>query len=440
MERKNNQWVVPGISDHPLREQLTNEIHARPSPALHTPARLSHLALASGEPKTGEDRDHVAALCRRFSAAVPPPDAKYWHVNLGVFHLNWERHTEFSTYTFIREGAFSEPFREPVITLVPHDWLKDLAGDILVAIHVAIETDAMPQRTPEQLAELFISDNIAGSQVASGAAQVWTDFRLHSDGFSRILIRDSQLGLRQTGRLVQRLLDIETYRMMALLAFPIAQDYSGKVTNADQTLSDLTQQMLQNTDPDDERQLFDKLSRLAAEVERLAATSNYRFSAARAYYALVQRRIAELREERTERRPTIREFMERRLAPAMRTCESVHERLDVLSRRVARAGNLLRTRVDLALEKQSRDLLDSMNRRAHLQLRLQQTVEGLSVVVLSYYLIGLLSYGAKALKATGLSIDSDLLLGVAIPIVIGAVWLGMRRLHHRLNKEHDQDH
>jgi uncharacterized membrane-anchored protein len=184
-----------------------------------------------------------------------------------------------------------------------------------------------------------------------------------------------------------------------------------------------------------ERKLLDELMKLSSEIEDVAAATTYRFSAARAYYALVLRRVEELREQRVEGLQTLSEFVDRRLAPAMRTCEAVSERLETLSRRVSRASQLLRARVEIQLEAQNRDLLESMNRRAHLQLRLQQTVEGLSVAAITYYLASLVGYLAKGAKAVGLPVDSDLATAAAIPLVALATWLGLRRLHRHLRRE-----
>ena len=169
-------------------------------------------------------------------------------------------------------------------------------------------------------------------------------------------------------------------------------------------------------------------------MERITAATTYRFGASRAYDALVERRIAELREARLPNVQTWREFMDRRLAPALRTVASVRERQESLSTRISRAANLLRTRVDVALEQQNRDLLQSMNQRAQLQLRLQETVEGLSVVVLSYYLVGLVSYAVKALSKLGLPLNPDLTTGLAIPVVVGAVGWGMHRMRRHLTQ------
>jgi uncharacterized membrane-anchored protein len=150
--------------------------------------------------------------------------------------------------------------------------------------------------------------------------------------------------------------------------------------------------------------------------------------------------VQELREERVEGLQTIDEFLERRLAPAMRTCEAVMARLETLSARIARAGELLRTRVDVALEAQNSDVLRSMNRRAKMQLRLQQTVEGLSIAAISYYLVGLVGlvgYAAKAAKTTGLSLDVDIVTGLSIPVVVGLVGAALWRLRRQVARDAD---
>ena len=354
-------------------------------------------------------------------------------VDCGPFRLKWERHSEFSAFILTRPvTAGEEWFAVPPIELPPRDWRAGLAGDLLVATHLALWPESKPPMTAETLRALFSASNINGCLVADGVAMVWSDFRIHPDGFTRILALDRGLRATQAGRLVQRLLNIETYRLMAMLAFPLARQVGGEITCIENRLADLTGCMNQNAGLEQDHALLAELSALAADMERITASTTYRFGASRAYYDLVERRIAELRASRVPSVQTLWEFTDRRLAPAMRTVAAVRERQDSLSARIARAANLLRTRVDVALEQQNRDLLHSMDRRAGLQLRLQETVEGLSVVVLSYYLVGLISYAVKALSKLGLPLNPDLVAGLAIPVVIVAVGLSMRRLRRRL--------
>ena len=424
-----------GLCEHPLRNELDQEFHARPFERLEPPCLISHLALLSGAGAEAIERDHaqITRLCIHYGVTPPAPGAVHLSVDCGLFRLKWERHSEFSAYTFIRPVEQGEEwFAAPPITLPPATWRSGLDGKLLVATHLALRHEPDPPVTTEALHTLFSVSNLSGGLVADGVAMVWSDFRTHSDGFTRILALDQGLRPTQAGRLVQRLLNIETYRLMAMLAFPLARQVGSKITRIENRLADLTGRMNQNAGLEQDHALLAELSALAADVERITASTTYRFGASRAYYDLVGRRIAELREQRMSGVQTLQEFTDRRLAPAMRTVATVRERQDSLSARIARAANLLRTRVDVALEQQNRDLLRSMDRRADLQLRLQETVEGLSIVVLSYYLVGLVSYAVKALSKLGLPLNPDLAAGLAIPVVFAVVGLSMRRLRRNL--------
>jgi uncharacterized membrane-anchored protein len=427
--------------DHPQREALTREVHARPFAPLFPPERATHIATVSGEGGAEADRAHLIDLCARLHVQAPPGGSNHAFIDFGAFRLKWERHGEFCTWTFFVRGVFADPFEPPAIASVPTDWLVALPGERLVATHVAIEPRERAERTAHDLPAGFARDVLAGSRLADGVGAAWTDFRLHDDGYSRILVQDRGfLDPWQAGRMVQRLLEIETYRLMALLALPIARDAGPRIAAVDRELTAITTEMgdLRDSgaDPGAERRLLERLMALAVEIERVTASGDYRFGAARAYHALVGARIAELREQRADPGvPTLGEFMERRFAPAMRSAAATAARLQILAERLARAGTLLRTRVDIALEAQNQQLLASMDRRARLQLRLQQTVEGLSVAAISYYVVGLIGYASRALEAGGLHTPHDLVTGLAIPLVVGLVWWGIRRLRRHIEAE-----
>jgi len=140
----------------------------------------------------------------------------------------------------------------------------------------------------------------------------------------------------------------------------------------------------------------------------------------------VQARIRELREERIEGMPTIAEFLERRFGPAMDTCKAVWQRHEQAAGRVARAVDLLRTRVNLAQEEDTARLLEGMNQTARSQLRLQHAVEGLSVAAISYYVLSLFAVALKALHAVHLPLDPETVEGILIIPVVLVVLLATR--------------
>ncbi|NFV82037.1 DUF3422 family protein [Magnetospirillum aberrantis] len=424
------------LTEHPGRRALAGEVHARPYEQLVAPVRASHVAILHHGLTATDERAFLTELLAAHGVEPPGENAAHLSRDLGALRLKWERHSEFSTYTFLRFDPFDHPFAAPALELAPTDWLERMPGAVIAALHVAVDKGS---HSSDGLSALFDGNMLIGSKVLGGAGEAWTDFRLHADGFGRALVLDHGLSRGQIGRLLQRLVEIETYRMMALLAFPVARHAFAEVGRMDRALADIVTELADPEVEQNDRELLDRLTALSAEAERLDADTSFRLSAARAYYDIVTRRIDELREDRIAGVQTIDEFIDRRLAPAMRTCETAAERQQLLGRRAARAGDLLRTRVDIALEEKNRDLLRSMNRRAQLQLRLQETVEGLSVVAISYYLLGLVLYAAKGLKGAGLPLNPDLAALVALPVIVGAVILGVRRLRRALGHGEDAE-
>jgi uncharacterized membrane-anchored protein len=421
-----------GLKEHELRREIADEMHSRPYAHVHGPVRVTHLVFLASESSDLAPKRNVATLCARFNKPGPEPGVAHFIVDFGSFRLKWERHTEFETYTFFQEGPFDHPFDGAPIDLVPVDWLETLPGEVLVAAHITVEDNAKPERSIGELAELFDGNTVTGSQVVSGKAKFWTDHKVHQDGYRKLLVRDENLDDRGLGRIVQRLLEIETYRMLAMLAFPLAKKAIPRLAEAEQNLSGIVSRLPTLNDVDDERQSLDQLMALAAEVETISASTAYRFSAAGAYNSLVEQRVRELREERLERLQLSGNYLYRRLSPAMSTCQNMTRRQETLASRITRASNLLRTRVDITREEQNRELLISMNKRAQLQLRLQETVEGLSVVAISYYLLGLVSYLAKGGKGFGFDVDENIIVSISLPIVLGAVWFGVRRIRRAI--------
>jgi len=412
---------------HPQRLELNDEVHARPPEAMAPPLRISYLALLIDPAQREATWDAVVELTRRSAVTPPLPGVSHFSADFGTFRLKWERHTEFHRVMIIAPGAGEDPFEDPAISAVPADWVQALPGQLIVATHLALMPGEVAPEIERISERLFAGNALIGGQIAGGSAHAFTDFRIHPGGFGRMLVLDRAMTPRQAGRIVQRLLEIDTYRMLALLALPLARELGPFLIGSERELADITAALV-HVHETDEPALLERLTALAAQIENREAGTLYRFSAADAYYELVQRRIAELREVRIEGLQTLQEFTERRLAPAMNTCRAVVTRQDSLSRRVARATALLSTQVDLTRERQNQEVLASMDRRAKLQLRLQQTVEGLSVAAITYYVVSLIAYVAKGLKAGGYALEPDTITGIAVPVVAVCFALAVRQV------------
>lgn len=424
------------LHQHPQRAALHNEVHARPPQALAAPLAISHVVMVCDAAQRDASRAHVAALLHDHHLPLPDPQSSHLRMDLGQFHIRWELHTEFVTWTFLcllPGERFGEHEPDRALDAVPQDWFAGLPGECLSSLHLWV-LSSHAFGTATLVKHVLREDSLVASSVAGGAGEVYTDFAIHADGFSRMVLLAGNLSPRRLGRLVQRLLEIETYRMTALLGLPAARAASTVLSSAERELAELAS-AIRSATAADEPLLLDRLTKLAGQVESQHAATHSRFSASAAYFELVDKRIVEINESALPGMQTIGEFMDRRLTPARSTCEWATRRQDALSQRVSRISNLLRTRVEIEQQLNSQALLVAMNDRQGLQLKLQSTVEGLSVAAITYYIVGLVSYLAKGASKLGWPWSAESTAAVAIPLVALGVWWSLRRLHHKFFKD-----
>ncbi len=428
-------------SNHPNRVALANELHARPFALIKPPCRVSSLATTCSPDKIAEVRAHLIALCDRFGTPHPAEGAPQFLADFGRFRIKWEQHTEFVVLMVMTgpPSAGSVAFDSPALDLLPRDWVEAIPGEILAAVHVHCETRG-PEfsiddvSVPPHLAPLFNRQSLVGGSVFDDQARFWGDFRIHEDGFMRFAVQceaDFQEAL--LGRVIQRLIEVETYRAASMLALTDARGVWPRLNEIDAALANATGGIGGN-EPDAERIVLDRITEMSAQIEQITAANAFRLDAARAYSAIVWRRIEVLSAQPITGLIDLRAFMMRRYDPAMNSCEATRARLATLSERATRAATLLRTRIDVALEEQNRELLASMNARSATQLRLQETVEGFSVVAISYYAVSLVALLIAPLaKKIGLSGDWTK-AAVVIPVLL-LVFLFIRRVKARAMKD-----
>jgi uncharacterized membrane-anchored protein len=434
---KNNlpPQYLNNISIHPLREKLYNELHNRPFQSISNPAQLTHIAIQHHGKLKQQEHAFISQLCDRFQVSSPAQSMPCFYQDFGLFSLRWERHLEYSTYTFIHQAPLTDlPFIKNAIDYVPSDWFEQMPGQVIGAVHLVIEPEIINDTTKHNVEQYFDNMPLIASAPVNSQAKVWSSFKLHEDGFGRFLIYQQVLSPEQLGRLVQQLLQLDTYRLMATLGLPLAQAINSELNQLDLQLQQVTTCIALGTEQND-RELLTQVSKIAAKVEDFRSQSTYRFSATNAYYDVVLQRMEELKEDEMLGYMTLQEFLMRRITPAVKTCQTAANHLEDISRRVTRASDLLRTRVEMVLQEQNQKLLKSMNHRAHVQMRLQQTVEGLSVAAISYYGMQLFETMLTSLPTFGIEYSHERVSGFAVPIVIGLVFVGTRLVHRRLMKD-----
>jgi len=403
---------------HPAREALVGELHARPAMPIRGPARLSRLAMLAPD-RAAEDA-HLAALCARHGVEPPAPGATWFLADFGAFRLRFERHTEFTGWNFVADGAdHQRPFGQTALTYLPPEWLATLPGLAIAAMHITL-VDTAPELCG------FAADSLTGAAVAGGEAMVFTDFRMHADGATHILMAEHP-SPTVAGRLAQTLWEIETYRALALLALPAARSVGPRLASSSEQLTRLSERLASLETLVAEREALEELTEIGGEIERANAVTAERFSASAAYHRLVLRRLEELGETSLVGLPTLTRFLDRRMEPAMATVASTGARISALSVRTARLVDLLRARVAVTQEAQAEQQLATLAGTGRAQLRLQQTVEGLSVAAITYYLLTVLGYLLKPLPWSLYGTSAETIIAVLVPLVAALTWFNLRK-------------
>ena len=422
------------LEPHRLRAAILGEVHARPFTPIDTPRRVLHFAFDTPAERGEADRAALVDFCARRGLTAPKPADKHHRVLFGgdgaalgaAFRIH-----DLHLGTAVRSARRRH---DAVPSRRRRARRPDGAG-ARARPGAGRHRSAYP-RPPKTIAleRLFDRASLAAAENSDGTALYATDFQCDPAGFVRILVLDRGLGSERAGALVQRVLELETYRTLALLGLPEAQRLAPSIGRIETRLAEVAEEMRTVESFAANHHLLGELTALAAEIEAGGAASLFRFGASRAYSEIVRLRLETIGERKVGGLPTWSSFLARRFAPAMRTCLTTEERQASLSAKLARAANLLRTRVEVALQQQNQDLLKSMDTRTHLQLRLQQTVEGLSVAAISYYVVGLFGYLAKAAHEAGLKVDPTLATALAVPPVVLVIWWLLRRMRRHYTR------
>ena len=431
-------------ADDSQRMALHNEIHTRPSATFKLPSLIVYVAVLNASVSMSDECAHLQLLHGHQDLDVEKMKGNFLQLQCQGYKVIWERHTEFTRYTIVQALPSHAGWGSQLPELSSHvatgnAWLSRIPGKTITAIHLAMLNEGMDDDDAFFKAKQWLGEGtVIGSKMGRTAdnhshSHLMTNLRIGSDGFERMLVlASSQTSENRSGRIAQRLLELETYRIMSLLSLPVAKKLSAKLAQTEIQLVEITKRLEKKIDSDEV--LLNDLAGLSAEVESITAENSYRFSAARAYDGIVRERISEMREQPLSGIQTVGEFMQRRLAPAMATVNATSERLAALAQRLSRASALLRTRVDIATEAHNQELLEKLTKGQALQLRLQSTVEGLSIAAISYYVVSLILYLGKAMEGAGVNINPEMLAGFSTPVVLFVSWKLIQRIHRSLKE------
>lgn len=413
-----------------VAQRVHRELHERPPLDIQIPAHIHYCAYLLGDDQ--QQRTAAAKLIRRLFVDLNIRESakqignrcasgEKTYANGDILRVTWELHSEFCSYSFthmspqkdtLRFGPLSLPEPLPPLDV---QWERFLAIDLLVA-----EGSEM---TESERQGPFSNLRLYGSQMHGGSGQAWTAFGLDDHEWGHYMVKAGDLNPIQLGRHLKRIFDMEVYYHLTLMPLDEFRQRSVELRELEKAFTRETGEMfdaLVEASPEEERQWLALLTELSAQVTRLKEAMRFRIGAAVSYHRLFQRQLNNMEAGRAQAgTQSLGSFLIGRTDPAIRGYTNFNERLDSLSRGLDRASNMLGTRVELSVQKQNLDLLQSMARQGKQQLMLQRTVEGLSIIVLSYYLTGLFGYLVSAAhKADWLWGDPVIWQGALVPVAI----------------------
>ncbi|MFA6220148.1 MAG: DUF3422 domain-containing protein [Erythrobacter sp.] len=427
------------LNEHPLRRQVVGEMHLRHWPAIHAPMLILQLVNLV----TAGDRTREASLLetlpegwRHTRGDNPRHDEGKTNAGHGWV---WEHHNEASVFTLF------VPRSTPAATLLTESdgelasalkWIARLPGQVMRATRISIvNSDAEAEEILDSFA--FRKAELVSCHVGkppANAPRIWSDFRIAAGQFGQLLIAANDAAPTDLSRLVQRLQELGNYRNLALLGLPVARAGWERLDRIEQELVTFASKVAHPAC--DDEAMLDRISELSLDLMSGATGNSFRMAATSAYAKLVDERLEELAPRPIVGFQSLIDFTRRRLQPAVRTCAANHQRETELFQKADAFASLLRTRIETRIQAQNASLLQSMNRSIDLQLRMQHLVEGLSVVALSYYCVGLLGYMLGGAEAAGMRIPHAEVLALGTPFIILVVAVGLRRMKQSLLDQH----
>lgn len=413
--------------EHELRRQVVTEMHLRKWPIVHPPCLIIQWVRSVLPEERDEEALHLHQQSGQPDTFLPPSFLEGM-LQDGIMFA-WERQSEGSSLTLFFPNASMDSFIQPLLRQqwkTVEDWGEQFPGRVIRATRIWVANDDQEAECAVSAAGIE-SDEMVSCTIAN-RARLWSDFRIHANGYGSLVIAANGTDPRDLSRSLQRLQELGNYRNRALLGLPIAQQNWPELNEIEARLQEISSHLSDPERTDDS--LLMEISEIQERLTAVATATNFRMSATAAYATLVEERLEELESTTIRGHASLADFTQRRFRPAIRTCAALSSRVEILSARAGQITSLLRTRVETRIENQNAQLLSSMDRSAKRQLRLQELIENFSILALSYYAVGLLHY--ILLGLTGLSEEAKYRTTAAlVPIILLIICLSVKTVKHR---------
>ena len=132
------------IKFHELKDKLIDELHNRPFPQIKIPAQVSNLVVL--HPGDREDElEHITRLANIYKMSKPDMGSTCYYESSDKFDFRWEKHSEFSTYTFISRNTVTESKHTNEIVNLDANWVSGISGEVISANHIDLRS---PKNAP----------------------------------------------------------------------------------------------------------------------------------------------------------------------------------------------------------------------------------------------------------------------------------------------------
>ncbi|MGE3152887.1 MAG: DUF3422 family protein [Nitrospiraceae bacterium] len=432
------------------------ELHERPKMPLaewlRAPAHVHHHAYRMVDPPTQRpaSREEFTALLEAFQVPMEARSIRErfgYGVNVAVtgdrLIVVWQTHTEYYSYQIwhlpppsqsnVAFGPIAFPqYRFPITPL----------GVEVCRLDIVLTEERLPDN--ETLRQRFPGPLLYGSRILDEETSLITSFAHDEHDRERYFVSVASPRSRHSSvqEVVDAIVRIETYYHLLLMQKPLFSAAVDQVYRFEQVhlkQREIITTRIGGADSLTLQRWLNALTEDLLKTNRLAGRLHSEFSGSVPYDRIVHTTITALGEQTLSTYRPISDYVLSGITGVAEGYQQLLKRIDTLRSGFEGIISIIRARVDLMLEAQNLTLLRSVDKTTKSQVMLQNTVEGLSVIVIAYYLSGLAGYLFKGLSEVGWLRNASVASAVFVPIAVGLAFLitnlSRKYLHKKLSDD-----
>jgi uncharacterized membrane-anchored protein len=456
LSNKEHAHVNPSDTPQPGADTFLRKLHERPQQPigkwLRAPAHVHYEAFRMSDPPAQRPASRVEfqSLLSQFKV---PAETTVLRENFGYgvkevesgdrLILIWQAHTEYYNYQFWHVPAQATvPVTFGSLKFPGYACVLEPLGSVVCRLDILLTTDILPTRG--DMRELMPGPVLYGSRLFSEQTAVVTSFTPDDQGRERywVSVGPSRGDLSRLKDVVDAIVRIETYYHLLLMQKPLfsaAVDQVYKFEQVHLKQREIITSHIAHADSQALQRWLNTLTQDLLKTNRMAGTLHFELSASLPYDKIVHTTLTSLAEQSMEAYRPISDYVLGGITGVAEGYQQLLRRIDTLRGGFEGMIAIIRTRIDLILEAQNLALLQSVDKTTKSQVLLQHTVEGLSVIVIAYYLAGLAGYVFKGLYELGWLGNANLASAIFVPIAIGLAFavttFSKKYLHNKLEPE-----